>query len=66
MVLIGNARVWQDENVVTGERITIYLAEDRSMVEGGAGGRVKGVFYPKREGEAAPDGKPAAGAPCKP
>ena len=66
VVLTGDARVWQDENVVTGERITIFLAEDRSMAEAGAGGRVKSVFYPKREGEASPNGKPAAGAPCKP
>ncbi len=66
VVLTGDARVWQEENVVTGERITIFLAEDRSMVEGGAGGRVKGIFYPRREGEASSNGKPAAGAPCKP
>ena len=65
VVLIGDARVWQEENVVTGERITIFLAEDRSMVESGAGGRVKGIFYPKREGEASANGKPAPGAPCK-
>lgn len=65
VVLIGDARVWQDENVVTGERITIFLAEDRSIVEGGAQGRVKGVFYSKREGEAAPNGRPAPGASCK-
>jgi lipopolysaccharide export system protein LptA len=63
VVLVGDARVWQDENVVTGERITIFLAEDRSLVEGGAQGRVKGVFYPKREGEASPNGR--AAAPCK-
>jgi lipopolysaccharide export system protein LptA len=65
VVLIGDARVWQEENVVTGERITIFLAEDRSMVESGAGGRVKGVFYPEREGEASANGKAAPGAPCK-
>ena len=47
VVLIGNARVWQDDNVVTGERITIYLAEDRSVVEGGKQERVKAVFYPQ-------------------
>jgi lipopolysaccharide export system protein LptA len=63
VVLIGDARVWQDENVVTGERITIFLAEDRSIVEGGTQGRVKGVFYSK--GEAAPNGRSAPGAPCK-
>jgi len=53
VVLIGNARVWRDDNVVTGERITIYLAEDRSVVEGGQQERVKAVFYPKSQDEAA-------------
>jgi lipopolysaccharide export system protein LptA len=66
VILIGNARVWQDDNVVTGERITIYLAEDRSVVEAGRQERVKAVFYPKKD-----DGKTetktaarAPGAPC--
>ena len=49
VVLIGNARVWQDDNVVTGERITIYLAEDRSIVESGKQERVKAVFHPKSD-----------------
>ncbi len=64
VVLIGNARVWRDDNVVTGERITIYLAEDRSVVEGGKLERVKAVFYPKSEQPVKGDGKPAAGVPC--
>jgi lipopolysaccharide export system protein LptA len=50
VVLIGNARVWQDDSVVTGETITIFLAQDRSVVQGGKQERVKAVFYP-REGE---------------
>ena len=61
VVLIGNARVWRDDNVVTGERITIFLAEDRSVVEGGQQERVKAVFYPKSQDEAAARPKPAAG-----
>jgi lipopolysaccharide export system protein LptA len=65
VALIGNARVWRDDNVVTGERITIYLAEDRSTVEGGKQERVKAVFYPKAAGEAQKaDGGPVAGGPC--
>ena len=65
VVLIGNARVWRDDNVVTGERITIYLAEDRSVVEGGKQERVKAVFYPKNEGEPQrAAGGPAGGGPC--
>ena len=59
VVLIGNARVWRDDNVVTGERITIYLAEDRSVVEGGQQERVKAVFYPKNQDEAARPKAPA-------
>jgi len=61
VVLIGNARVWRDDNVVTGERITIYLAEDRSLVEGGQQERVKAVFYPKNQDEAAARPKAPAG-----
>jgi len=53
LLLIGDAKVWQEDNVVTGERITIYLAEDRSVVEGGQQERVKAVFYPKSQDEAA-------------
>jgi lipopolysaccharide export system protein LptA len=65
VVLIGTARVWRDDNVVTGERITMYLAEDRSVVEGGKQERVKAVFYPKNGAESQrADGGPAASGPC--
>jgi len=64
VLLIGNARVWRDDNVVTGERITLYLSEDRSVVEGGKQERVKAVFYPKSQETEKADAKPAAGAPC--
>ena len=63
LLLIGDAKVWQEDNVVTGERIVMYLADDRSEVEAGPQGRVKSVFYPKRDEEkpgvaAAPSAKP--------
>ena len=64
VVLIGNARVWQEDNVVTGERITIFLAEDRSLVEGGKQERVKAVFYPRGQTDATAVNKPPAGSPC--
>ena len=51
LVLIGDAKVWQEDNVVTGERIVMFLADDRSEVEAGPQGRVKSVFYPKRDEE---------------
>ena len=47
VVLIGNARVWQEDNVVSGDTITIFLSQDRSVVQGGKEERVKAVFYPK-------------------
>jgi lipopolysaccharide export system protein LptA len=59
LLLLGNAKVWQEENVVTGEEIEILLAEDRSTVKGGGPERVKSVFYPKRE-EKPETGQPVA------
>ena len=47
VVLSGNARVWQADNVVSGESVVIYLSQDRSVVEGGTQERVKAVFYPR-------------------
>ena len=62
LLLIGDAKVWQEDNVVTGERMVMYLADDRSEAESGPQGRVKSVFYPKRD-EAPADG--ATPAPKK-
>jgi lipopolysaccharide export system protein LptA len=65
VMLMGNARVWREDNVVTGDRITLYLAEDRSVVEGGKQERVKAVFYPKsQESDKPTAAAPTAGAPC--
>lgn len=49
VVLIGDARVWKEDNLVAGDRITIFLAEDRSVVESGREGRGKVIFYPKSQ-----------------
>ncbi|MBI1845674.1 MAG: lipopolysaccharide transport periplasmic protein LptA [Candidatus Rokubacteria bacterium] len=66
MVLIGNARVWQDDNVVTGETITIFLAQDRSVAQGGKQERVKGIFYTRDEKNDQPSASPRpAGAAAK-
>ena len=61
VVLIGNARVWQDDNVVSGDTITIHLAQDRNVVTGGKQDRVKAVFYSKND-----NNKPAPGGPGQP
>jgi lipopolysaccharide export system protein LptA len=59
VVLMGNARVWQDDNVVSGDTITIYMAQDRTIVEGGQQERVKGIFYSQKENTSKQDGQPA-------
>ena len=51
-VLQGHPKVWQDNDVITGCKITLLLREDRSRVDGCDGERVNAVFYPRRgEGE---------------
>jgi len=64
VVLLGGARVWQDDNVVSGETITIYLSQDRSVVQGGTQERVKAVFFPKEQNQQK-DAKKDASAPVK-
>jgi len=49
VVLSGNARVWQEDNVVSGESIVIYIDQDRTVVESGGQERVKGIFFPREE-----------------
>jgi len=62
--LIGNARVWQEDNVVTGDTIDFYVSEDRAVVQGGKQGRVKAQFTPRAENRSGSDG--AAPRPTKP
>lgn len=54
-VLAGNARAWQDQNMVSGEKIILYLNEGRSVVEGSSdeGERVKAFIYPGSKEDAA-------------
>ena len=54
IILTGNTKVWQDNNLVTGERIVLYLDEGKSVVErksSGEGERVKAFFYPDAKSE---------------
>lgn len=48
-VLLGHPKVWQENDVVSGCRITLLLREDRSQVEGCDGERVNAVLYPRRD-----------------
>ncbi len=51
VILSGNARAWQDQNMVSGEKIILYLKEGRSVVERGAveSKRVKAFIYPEAQ-----------------
>lgn len=62
VVLIGSARVWQDDNVVTGETITMFLSQDRSLVQAGKQERVKAVFYSKESNSSTPTTTKTSGA----
>jgi lipopolysaccharide export system protein LptA len=46
IVLSDNAVLHEGANQVTGDRIIVYLQEQRSVVEGGSNSRVSAVFYP--------------------
>ncbi len=56
ITLDGNPKVYQEDNVVSGNTITYFLDEDRSEVSSGAGGRVEAVIHPRGK---APDVRPA-------
>jgi lipopolysaccharide export system protein LptA len=48
ITLTGNAKAWQDKNMVSGEKIILYLDEGKSVVEKSTqeGERVKAFIYP--------------------
>ena len=53
LLLIGDAKVWQEDNVVTGERIVMYLADDRSEARVGPPGAGEvGLLPEARRGQA--------------
>ena len=49
LMLYGNAEVYQGQNKVTGNEITVYLQENRSVVKSGESGRVKAVLFPQEK-----------------
>ena len=67
VVLSDGAVLHDGPNQVAGERVIVYLQEERSVVESGSNSRVKAVLYPnKDEAEAKATPTPvqaAAGAP---
>ena len=49
VILDGEAVLREGENVIRGERIIYYVGEERSVVEGGKGGRVSTTLTNKKE-----------------
>ncbi len=49
VVLMGNAKAWQGQNMVAGKTITYYLDQKRSVVEQDtkSNGRVRAVIHPE-------------------
>lgn len=53
IVLEGQAVAWRRGNKVSGMRITLFIAEDRELVQGDERERVTVVIYPKQQQEQA-------------
>ena len=51
LVLIGNAEVTQGKNKVSGDEITIYLKENRTLIKSSEKGRVKATIVPEKKQE---------------
>jgi lipopolysaccharide export system protein LptA len=49
LVLTGKPVVKQKENSVEGDRITLFLKENRSVVEGSSDKKVRAVIFPKQD-----------------
>jgi lipopolysaccharide export system protein LptA len=51
VILAGNSKAWQDQNMVSGEKIVLYLDEKKSVVEKSTreGERVKAFIYPSSQ-----------------
>lgn len=57
VILAGDAKAWQNQNMVSGEKIVLYLDEGRSVVESSSreGERVKAFIYPSAEEKKGPE-----------
>jgi lipopolysaccharide export system protein LptA len=49
VVLDGDAVIREGDNVIRGERVTYYIDEERSVIEGGKGGRVSTTISPPKK-----------------
>jgi lipopolysaccharide export system protein LptA len=47
IIMLGNAVMREGRNVINGDRIVVFLDEDRGVVESVDKGRVKATIYPE-------------------
>lgn len=52
VTLTDHAVLHDGDNQVSGDRLVVYLDEQRTVVDGGDGGRVKAILYPNRDDDA--------------
>jgi len=50
VVLTGNPRINEGKDKVSGDRITVYLNDNRSVVDSQESGRVRATFHPRSKG----------------
>lgn len=55
VVLTGQPKVKQGNNFIEGSKITLFLKENRSVVEGSKNNKVRAVYFPQSKKEAPVD-----------
>jgi len=48
VILTGDPKVWEGNSVIKGSKITVFLDEDRSIVESREENRVEAIVYPEK------------------
>ncbi|MDP7386542.1 MAG: lipopolysaccharide transport periplasmic protein LptA [Nitrospinota bacterium] len=51
IVLLGNPKAWENDNIIVGHKMNFYLKTDQLIVEGDSNRRVDVVLYPAKEKE---------------
>ena len=51
LVLVGNAEVTQGKNIISGDEITLYLKENRTLIKSSEKKRVKALIVPEKKQE---------------
>ncbi len=51
IVMTGNATLRDGKNIITGDKVTVFVNEDRGIVEADQKKRVKAIIYPQEKQE---------------